>query len=375
MSTVLIIAQRTTMSDLEGSQNLPRRHSWCVIDLESTGFAGGAPIDSPYHRIVQIAACKMTDDDGDATGEFVTLVNPGVWIPSASTAIHRVTNENVANAPSFAEAWAALLDFIGDDCDGLVAHNMHGFDARLLRAELARAGLDPHKELDGRFRVGDSLPALRSHYPGLAMSSPAAAPYSLAHIHYHVTGAMFAGAHDALGDVRALRRVLRATKVKPVCTKAPYADDDAPLTALRYMGSLRGERLSDFLRREQWTQPASKTVAGVRAYAARNGDNALERVLRDECNVFDDGQCTSLLRQILRNPLAALQRPYFRYRRVRLTEQERALLIVAGLNTCGQVRDYFRYACREDIAMFREFLHLRCGFSLARSNIAELRGD
>ncbi len=66
------------------------------IDTETTGTG---PID----RIVEIG---VIDHDGAVL--LSTLVNPLMPIPPGATAVHHITDADVANAPTWAEVWAQL---------------------------------------------------------------------------------------------------------------------------------------------------------------------------------------------------------------------------------------------------------------------------
>jgi DNA polymerase-3 subunit epsilon len=69
---------------------------------------------------------------------FDRLVNPGVPIPPAATAIHGIADAMVRDAPGFAEVARELVPLL----DGmvLVGHNV-AFDAAMLRREAATAGI------------------------------------------------------------------------------------------------------------------------------------------------------------------------------------------------------------------------------------------
>ena len=95
-------------------------------DTETTG------VRPEKDRIVEIAAYDPLNDRS-----FEKLINPGCSIPADATAIHHITNEMVANAPSFAEVAHDFISF----CEGeavLIAHNNDAFDLHFLKAEFSR---------------------------------------------------------------------------------------------------------------------------------------------------------------------------------------------------------------------------------------------
>ena len=66
-------------------------------------------------------------------------VNPGVPIPPEATAVHGITDDDVADCPAFRAVAPGLARFL-DDCD-LAGFNVLGYDLRLLVNEYNRAGL------------------------------------------------------------------------------------------------------------------------------------------------------------------------------------------------------------------------------------------
>jgi DNA polymerase-3 subunit epsilon len=109
-----------------------------ILDLETTG------IDVQTASIVEIAIVKITPDL--EREERCHRVNPGVPIPPAATAVHGITDADVANEPQFAALAADLRMFL-DACD-LCGFNLKRFDLRVLYAEFKRADLPLC--LDGR---------------------------------------------------------------------------------------------------------------------------------------------------------------------------------------------------------------------------------
>lgn len=101
-----------------------------IVDLETTGA-------HPAHdRVTEIAVIEV--DEGEVAGEWSTLVNPGTSIPPAIQALTGITNDMVADAPSFGTLAAELHARLAGRV--LVAHNAR-FDYGFLKHEFERAGL------------------------------------------------------------------------------------------------------------------------------------------------------------------------------------------------------------------------------------------
>ena len=84
-----------------------------VLDTETTG------LDYTIEKMVEFAAVRL--ENGKIKDEFQTLINPEQHIRKSSIAIHGITAEMVADAPTEAEAMPKILEFIGDY--PIVAHN------------------------------------------------------------------------------------------------------------------------------------------------------------------------------------------------------------------------------------------------------------
>ena len=113
----------------------------CFFDLETTG------IDVAKDRIVEIAVFKVFPNGNKESKTW--LVNPTIPIPLQTTAVHGITNEKVANEPTFKELSSVIYNMIKDS--DLAGYNSDRFDIPLLAEELLRAGVD--FDMKGRVSV------------------------------------------------------------------------------------------------------------------------------------------------------------------------------------------------------------------------------
>jgi len=108
------------------------RRPIAFIDLETTG------INVSSDRIVEISALKINPNGKEEW--LTTRVNPGMPIPPKSTAIHGITDNDVANAPAFKEIAKSLAAFLeGTDLAGF---NAIKFDIPVLAEEFLRVNID-----------------------------------------------------------------------------------------------------------------------------------------------------------------------------------------------------------------------------------------
>lgn len=104
----------------------------CFFDLETTG------IDVAKDRIVEISIFKVFPNGNKESKTW--LVNPTIPIPAFATAVHGITNEKVANEPTFKELASQVHAMIKDS--DLAGFNSDRFDIPLLAEELLRSEVD-----------------------------------------------------------------------------------------------------------------------------------------------------------------------------------------------------------------------------------------
>ncbi len=104
----------------------------CFFDLETTG------IDIGKDRIVEISVLKVFPNGNKESKTW--LVNPTIPIPYETTLVHGITNEKVANEPTFKDLAPQVHAMIKDS--DLAGFNSDRFDIPLLAEEMLRAGID-----------------------------------------------------------------------------------------------------------------------------------------------------------------------------------------------------------------------------------------
>lgn len=104
----------------------------CFFDLETTGT------DITKDRIVEISILKVYPNGNRESKTW--LVNPTVPIPKGASDVHGITDERVANEPTFRELAKTIHNMIKDS--DLAGYNSDRFDIPLLAEEMLRADVD-----------------------------------------------------------------------------------------------------------------------------------------------------------------------------------------------------------------------------------------
>lgn len=169
---------------------IPFERPLVVFDLETTGLAPGED------KTVEIAYQKIMP-----SGEVIAAVrriNPLRPIPKDATAVHGITDEDVAHEPSFAKLCYELWSiFEGVDIGGF---NVYGYDLPFLRAEFATVGKNfdysNRKILDAKFIFHKFAPRDMVSRRDLSAATK------------EYCGEMHTSAHTAEGDVAVTVKVL-----------------------------------------------------------------------------------------------------------------------------------------------------------------------
>lgn len=199
---------------------------YAVVDIETTGGV------AKHHFITEVAV--ITIENGELVDRYETLINPDVLIPHQITMLTGITNEMVADAPTFEEVanevWKRTADAV------FVAHNVN-FDYSFLRESFARINLQWRPKRLCTLRLSRKL------IPGLAS-------YSLGKIADQL-GYEIHGRHRAMGDCE-----FTATLFKILLAR----DKDHVVAAALNVRS-REATLPPYLNREQFDKvPAQQGV-------------------------------------------------------------------------------------------------------------------
>ena len=113
------------------SRKLQLTRPLVVFDIEATGM------QISKDRIVEISMLKVMPDGTSASKTL--RINPGIPMPAEVIKIHGITDEDLKDAPSFADVAEELKDWL-HNCD-LAGYNSNRFDIPMLVEEFLRCGV------------------------------------------------------------------------------------------------------------------------------------------------------------------------------------------------------------------------------------------
>ncbi|MBE6105882.1 PolC-type DNA polymerase III [Anaerovibrio lipolyticus] len=168
----------------KGKQLLEYVPDYVVFDLETTG------INCYKDSVVEISAVKVIG--GRVEDEFSSLVNPRRSIPYAASRVNGITDDMVAEAPTFDKVLEKFIEFT--DGMTLVGHNIHNFDLRFIYRDSEKfyGGIPGNNYVDTLRLARKYLPQLKRHSLTLLAE-------------YY--GISTEGAHRALNDCRMNQQV------------------------------------------------------------------------------------------------------------------------------------------------------------------------
>jgi DNA polymerase-3 subunit epsilon len=155
------------------------------FDIESTG------INPRADRIIELSVVKLLPPKGQQEVRTF-VVNPGIPIPPESTAIHGISDADVAGKPLFKDLAAEIYRFL-ENCD-LAGYNIIRFDIPMLIEEFLRASIN--FTMEGR-RLVDAHRIYHKREPR-----------DLKAALQHYCGELYLDGHRAEADALATVRVL-----------------------------------------------------------------------------------------------------------------------------------------------------------------------
>lgn len=181
------------------------------FDTETTGKADfRSDHDAPIQpHIVQLAAI-LTQDDGTERGSINVIIKPDGWtIPDEAASIHGITTEIAEVFGVQLDSALALFSNLIHASDELVAHNID-FDVFVTQCDLLRCRKQP-----GASVCSDRLGNIRKFCTMKSSTNICKLPGNygkykwpkLTEAHKHFFGTEVEGAHDAMVDLRACKRI------------------------------------------------------------------------------------------------------------------------------------------------------------------------
>ncbi|MBQ5425338.1 MAG: 3'-5' exonuclease, partial [Bacteroidales bacterium] len=102
------------------------------FDLETTG------VNITTDRIVEISVVKVFPNGEEMRKTY--RINPEMPIPPQATAVHGISDADVADCPKFKQKAKELVEIFSDA--DIAGYNSNKFDVPLLAEEFIRAGVD-----------------------------------------------------------------------------------------------------------------------------------------------------------------------------------------------------------------------------------------
>jgi DNA polymerase-3 subunit epsilon len=161
-----------------------------VVDVETTG------ISARFNRIIEIGI--ITFCGGEVLNRYQTFINPGMQLPYEITQLTGITDDDLADAPSFEEVSGEIYALLENSV--LVGHNLR-FDVQFLKTEFFRVGITDFSPLEIC-----TLRLARRLYPELKSKALGKVAY---HLHLKIQNE-----HRALDDADLTMKILRKQMIQ-----------------------------------------------------------------------------------------------------------------------------------------------------------------
>lgn len=180
------------------------------FDTETTGFfQDRLPVDHPDQPYIVQLAAELCDDSGNSVSSFSLIIDNGVEIPTQASSVHGITTERAVQFGVSAAAALSLFTHLYQRSDVVVAHNIK-FDRGVVETAIARHYdriMPLRKPLYCTMEAASPIVNLPPTERMLAAGFTKPKPPKLEECIKHFFDEALDGAHDAMVDVAACRRV------------------------------------------------------------------------------------------------------------------------------------------------------------------------
>lgn len=184
------------------------------FDTETTGFfQDRLPVDHPDQPYIVQLAAQLCEDDGAPLAGFCFIVDPGIGngvdIPERAAQVHGITNERAVQFGMSAEFALSAFTHLYQRADLVCAHNIK-FDRGVIEAAISRhykKVMPLRKPLFCTMEAATPIINLPPTEKMKAVGFDKPKPPKLEECIRHFFGEELDGAHDAMVDVTACRRV------------------------------------------------------------------------------------------------------------------------------------------------------------------------
>eukprot|EP01029_Cantina_marsupialis_P015384 TRINITY_DN3374_c0_g1_i1.p1 TRINITY_DN3374_c0_g1~~TRINITY_DN3374_c0_g1_i1.p1 ORF type:complete len:455 (+),score=149.98 TRINITY_DN3374_c0_g1_i1:45-1409(+) len=198
-------------------RNFLQTHAIVVVDTETTGLYN-------YDKIIQIAAEELDHNLQPTSNQFNQFINPGRKLSKEIVELTGISDEQLETAPLISQVMSKFRAYLSNIYGRtgrrivLVGHNIISFDARFLFNALNRDLKLSRKDSltwmkdTGVTTLIDSLLLIRAHrkaHPDKCHIDIKNSPNNKQGVIYEsLFGVSAPDAHNALGDVSALSRII-----------------------------------------------------------------------------------------------------------------------------------------------------------------------
>lgn len=180
------------------------------FDTETTGFfQDRLPVDHPDQPYIVQLAAELCDNAGNSISGFSFIVGPPIPIPERASAVHGITDEKAVEFGVNQEFALTAFTHLYQRADVVCAHNIK-FDRGVIEAAIARhyGRVMPLRKplfctMEAAAPIVNLPPTERMRAVGIDKPKPP----KLEECIRHFFGESLEGAHDAMIDVAACRRV------------------------------------------------------------------------------------------------------------------------------------------------------------------------